>query len=86
MVMWLRHGEDADLRLGVVASKKVGNAIARARAKRRLREAYRRNREHFQGPYDVVLVARAALLRAEWKSVVEELKELARRANLLTKS
>ena len=42
MVLFLRAAPDASLRLGVVASKKVGNAPERARAKRRLRDAFRR--------------------------------------------
>src|SRR5262245_21753297 len=34
-------GEDAGFRLGLTASKKVGNAVIRNRAKRRLREMVR---------------------------------------------
>ncbi len=83
MVLWLREGEDASLRLGVVASRKVGNAVKRARAKRLLREAYRRNRYQFDGDQDVVLVARRAILTAKWDDIVNELMDLARRAGLL---
>ncbi len=35
------RGEDAGIRVGYTCSKKVGNAVARNRAKRRLREAAR---------------------------------------------
>ena len=59
MVLFLRTAPDASLRLGVVASKRVGNAVERARAKRRLREAFRRLRGALapSEPVDVVLVA-----------------------------
>ena len=60
MVFWRRRGAGAALRLGVVASRKVGGAVQRARAKRRLRSAYRLNRHRFRGDCDVVLIARAA--------------------------
>lgn len=80
MVLWIREGEDACLRLGVVASRKVGNAVARARAKRRLREAFRRHRKQFHGDVDIVLVARAALLKAAWTDVLDELLTLGRKA------
>ena len=83
MVLWLRTGDGAALRLGVVASRKVGGAVKRARAKRLLREAYRRNRFRFQGSYDVVLVARADLFRAPWDDIVQELLTLAGQAGLL---
>ena len=82
MVMWLRTGPGASLRLGVVASRKVGNAVHRARAKRRLREAWRRNRSRFRGDYDVVLVARRSIISASWESVVTDLLRLAGRAGL----
>jgi len=84
MVLFLHAAPDASLRLGVVASKKVGNAIARGRAKRRLREAFRRNRARFGGTTDdVVLVARRSILAAPWAEVVADLLKLAAQAGLL---
>ena len=83
MVLFLRAAPDASLRLGVVASKKVGNAPERARAKRRLREAFRRQRAEFAGRTDdVVLVARRSILAAPWDEVVAELRKLAAQAGL----
>ena len=83
MVLFLRAAPDASRRLGVVASKKVGNAPERARAKRRLREAYRRHRAGFTaGTDDVVLVARRSILAAPWADVVAELLKLAAQAGL----
>lgn len=86
MVLWLRSGEGAALRLGVVTSRKVGNAVARSRARRLLREAYRRNRYRFAGAYDVVLIARRSILEAKWTEIVDELMELAGKAGLIRQS
>ena len=84
MVLFLRAAPDASLRLGVVASKKVGNAIASGRAKRRLREAFRRHRARFGGTTDdVVLVAWRSILAAPWAEVVADLLKLAAQAGLL---
>ena len=83
MVLWLREGEDASLRLGVVASRKVGNAVCRARARRLLREVFRRHRHLLRGSSDVVLVARYGLLRASWQDIVDEWFRLVRSAGLL---
>ncbi|HEY8240075.1 MAG TPA: ribonuclease P protein component [Kiritimatiellia bacterium] len=83
MVLWLRAGEGAALRLGVVAGRKVGDAVARARARRRLREVYRRNRSQLAGEFDVILIARAPVTRAPWDEIVGEFLGLARRAGIV---
>lgn len=84
MVLFRHAAPDASRRLGVVASKKVGNAVERARAKRRLREAFRLNRTRFTaGTDDVVLVARRAILAAPWSDLVAELLKLAAQAGFL---
>ena len=61
------HGCD---RLGIIASRRVGNAVARNRAKRRLRDMFRR-REPLAGPraLDVVAIARPDLVRAPFADV-----------------
>ena len=82
-VLWLRSGEDASGRLGVVASKKVGNSVARSRGKRRLREWYRLNQHRFLGPQDVVLVARRSILEAPQTQLDADLTQLFSRAGQL---
>jgi len=85
MVLWLREGEGAALRLGVVTSKKVHlRANKRNFARRRLREAYRNLRPYFEGDFDVILVGRRNILTAEWKDVLRELLKLASKAGLIT--
>ncbi len=85
MVLWLRSGGDASLRLGVITSKKVHlRANKRNRARRRLREAYRNLRPYFTGDLDVILVGRRAILQAEWPDILRELLTLASRAGLIS--
>src|SRR5690349_12456342 len=60
----------ATLRLGVIASRKVGNAVVRNRVKRHLREAYRQLRPEIDGVAtlanaDLVVVARAGAADAD---------------------
>ena len=85
MIMWIRNGSDASLRLGVVAGRTIGGSVERHRAKRRLREAFRLNRHRLQGKCDIVLMARDKLIRAPWNEVQSELIELADKAGLLAK-
>ena len=78
MVVFRREGDGAAFRLGVVASKRVGGSPDRARAKRRLREAYRLNRRVFaQDQGDIVVVARRGACTADWGKLVEEFRRLA---------
>jgi len=84
MVVWLRNGNNASLRLGVIASKRTfRRAVDRSRAKRLIREAFRLNRWRLQGRYDVVIVARRRILEVSRPMVEKDLMHLARRLRLL---
>jgi ribonuclease P protein component len=67
-------------RVGMVASRaSVGNAIHRNRAKRRLREIYRRHQTLVPSGLDLVLTARAALLRLEFSDVEQRFVQACRK-------
>lgn len=83
MVLHVRRGANATLRLGVVSSRKVGGSVQRVSARRRLREVFRRNRDRLQGQVDIVLIARAAIAQASWDQLVEEFVQLAGKAGIL---
>jgi len=81
--------EDRVTRIGLVASRRVGNAIRRNRAKRLLRELFRQNKAAFPQGFDLIFVAHAELPA---KSIAElqaglpaVLGELGRRARALAR-
>ncbi|GAM98680.1 ribonuclease P protein component [alpha proteobacterium U9-1i] len=68
-----RRADDGPAGLGFTASKKVGNAVARNRAKRRLREAARALLpEHGLPGVDYVLVARQSAVEAPWGALLDD--------------
>ncbi len=58
MVVYVKRNGLGFNRLGITASKKIGKAVVRNRAKRRIRELYRLNLERLKAGYDFVIVAR----------------------------
>jgi ribonuclease P protein component len=70
-------------RLGVVTSRKVGSAVIRNRARRLLREAFRRHQHALKGPLDVVLVARASIAGKRAGEVEQDFLVALRRRALL---
>ena len=76
--MFLLRGEG---RFGVTASKKVGNAVIRARSKRRLRELYRLHRRGLVvQPWDIVANARRSVASAPWQELERDFLSCLQRA------
>ena len=73
------------IRTGVTASKKVGNAVARNRAKRRMRALFRLfSQTDFPGSdwqADYVLVARHSLVTARWDELKADFHKAAETVN-----
>ncbi|MDR1011318.1 MAG: ribonuclease P protein component, partial [Opitutaceae bacterium] len=67
-------------RLGVVASyAAVGKAVDRVRAKRRLREVFRRNQQLVPPGYDIMLVARRSLNEQDFSVIEQKFNDACRR-------
>jgi len=60
--------------VGVVAGKRVGNAVKRNRAKRLLREAARRNAARWPSNHWVVLVAKSSIVTRNADDVEREIR------------
>jgi ribonuclease P protein component len=71
---------EASWRVGFTASRKVGNAVARNRARRRLRAASAAVLPaHAQAGHDYVVIARAGTLTRQYQALVGDLEEGLRR-------
>ena len=73
----------ADLRVGFTASRKVGNAVARNRARRRLRAASEAVlKPHAMAGRDYVLVARQATVERPFPALLDDLAGALKRLKL----
>ena len=70
-------------RLGVITSRRVGNAVVRSRARRLLRESFRRHQLELTTPVELVLVARSSIVGKSFAEVEREFLAVARKAGLL---
>ena len=61
------------VRVGFTASRKVGNAVARNRARRRLRAVARAVLDHAEPGNDFVLIARPATVDRDYQALVTDL-------------
>jgi ribonuclease P protein component len=59
-------------RLGITASRRVGNAVVRSRAKRLCREAFRATRELWPQGIDLVVIVKRATEESKLDSVIAE--------------
>ncbi|MBQ9348119.1 MAG: ribonuclease P protein component [Oscillibacter sp.] len=82
MVVYCMRNRLGRSRLGLTASTKLGNAVKRNRARRRLREVFRLNLAALKPGYDVILVARSRTLSASWKELNATFLRLSRKLGM----
>jgi ribonuclease P protein component len=72
----------AESRLGVVTSRKLGMAVERNRARRLMRECFRRHRAAITRPVDLVLIARNSINGRKLGEVEQDYVTALKRAGL----
>ncbi len=84
VILRVRANQLPQTRAAVVAGKKLGNAVERNRAKRRLREALRAQFLQIAPGFDLVLIARGNVNAVPFTQIVSAVHEVLVRANLLS--
>ncbi len=80
---WRPSTPGGNSRLGVITPGKLGAAVARSRARRLLREAFRRHQHDLARPIDLVLVARPSIAGKGLAQVEQDFLTTLRKAGLL---
>jgi len=80
---WSKLPEGTMSKLGVVTSRKIGDAVTRSRARRLLRESFRQHQHEFVQPVELVLVARNSIAGKKFADVEKDYLAVLRRASLL---
>lgn len=80
---WLLLPAGSPTRLGVITSRKVGASVARSRARRLLREAFRIHQLELTEPVDLVLVAQPSIAGKTFHDVERDFLIAMRKARLL---
>jgi ribonuclease P protein component len=82
---WRRLSAGSMPRVGLVTGSKIGNAVARSRARRLLREVFRRHQYDLAEPLDLVLVARPSIVGKAFADVEKDFLTTLRRTGLIKK-
>ncbi len=79
---WHRLPDGTAPKLGVVTSRRIGNAVARSRARRLLRESFRQHQHELSQPVELVLVARNSIAGKKFAEVERDFIAALNRAGL----
>ena len=83
LVLYARPNRLGQNRVGITTGKKLGHAVVRNRARRRLREVYRLNEALFKPGYDIVVVARHRCISGDFQNLTKAYLSLAEKAGIL---
>lgn len=83
MVIYCRPNRLGRNRLGITVSVKLGNAVTRNRARRRLREVHRLHRGELRQGYDLILVGRSRTATMPWADLEQTFLRLCRKLELM---
>ena len=86
LVMYVMDSGREDTRIGISASKKVGNSVVRHRFARLVRESFRLNKDILEDGKDIIVVARVAAKDKNFDKIESAFLHLCGLHNILKQS
>lgn len=83
LVMYVLENNTNQNRLGISASKKIGNSVVRHRFCRLVRESYRLHEDIFNSGLDIVVIARNSASSVSYNEIESALLHLAKLHQIL---
>jgi len=80
---WMELPSGSPPRVGVITTRKLGNAVVRSRARRLLREVFRLHQRELREPVDLVLVARSSIVGKKLADVDIDFMNVLRQGRLI---
>ena len=84
LVVYSMRSKTGGGRVGFTVSVKLGKAVVRNRVRRRLREIYRLNAERLRPGTDMVIVARARCVNAQYSAIEKAFTDACRQLGVLS--
>ena len=81
-VIYCRKNNREMSRLGITTGVKLGNAVKRNRARRRIRALYRTNEANILPGYDIVVVARTRVIFGNYAELEHSFRKLIKKLDL----
>ena len=85
LVMYVMPRDGGTVRIGISASKKVGNSIIRHRCTRLLRECFRKYLPKTKEGYDIVVIVRVAAAKEGYVQIDKSYAYLLRKLQMVKK-
>ncbi len=85
VVLYTYKNSEPYARVGFTASKKVGKSVDRNRARRLMKESFRKNQNYVQAGFDLVFIARAAIKDSSYEDVERSLRRVMKKSGIFNK-
>jgi len=86
LIMYVYRTDAAETRIGISASKKVGNSVVRHHLVRLVREIFRLHKDRLDTGLDIVVVARPAAKESDYKKLESAFRHLCGLHNIMKES